>query len=118
MHVLDFHKGWCDSGFIKPQDFNVNICQSPEWYRIDIFPEKFKKEVIEPAYRKHIEWLDPQDKLRRATTGFESAINFMMSNDGSGEWARFEEEVQKLDRIRGENFWETFPELEAARDNT
>ena len=115
LHVLDFHKDWVEKGFIQPHDFSVNICQSPEWYRIDIFPEKFKKEVIEPAYRKHIEWLDPQDKLRRATTGFESAINFMMSNDGSKEWPRFEEEITKLDRIRNEDFWKTFPELESAR---
>jgi len=30
-------------------------------------------------------------------------------------WKRFEEEVVKLDRIRNEDFWATFPELEAAR---
>lgn len=115
LHVLDFHRTWSERGFIRPQDFNVNICQSPEWYRIDIFPEKFKREVIEPAYRKHIEWLDPLDKLRRATTGFESAINFMMSNDGSQHWPRFEKEIKLLDDLRNENFWATFPELEAAR---
>ena len=115
LHVLDFHRDWVERGFINPQDFNVNICQSPEWYRIDIFPEQFKREVIEPAYRKHIEWLDPQDKLRRATTGFESAINFMMSNDGSKHWNRFEHEIKLLDDLRNEDFWATFPELEAAR---
>jgi radical SAM protein with 4Fe4S-binding SPASM domain len=115
LHVLDFHRDWVERGFINPQDFNVNICQSPEWYRIDIFPEQFKREVIEPAYRKHIEWLDPQDKLRRATTGFESAINFMMSNDGSKYWNRFEHEIKLLDDLRNEDFWATFPELEAAR---
>ena len=118
LHVLDFHRNWSERGFINPQDFNVNICQSPEWYRIDIFPEQFKREVIEPAYRKHIAWLDPQDKLRRATTGFESAINFMMSNDGSEHWPRFEKEIKLLDDLRGEDFWATFPELRGARGNT
>ena len=39
----------------------------------------------------------------------------MMSNDGSKEWPRFEEEITKLDRIRNEDFWKTFPELESAR---
>jgi len=116
LHVLDFHRDWSERGFIKPKDFNVNICQSPDWYRIDIFPEWFKRDVIEPAYRKHIEWLDPQDDLRRATTGFESAINFMNATDNYEKyWKRFEEEVVKLDRIRNEDFWATFPELEAAR---
>jgi hypothetical protein len=119
LHVLDFHRDWVDKGFIKPQDFNVNICQSPDWYRIDIFPEEFKRNVIEPAYRKHIEWLDPQDQLRRATTGFESAINFMNSQDNHKQnWGRFKEEVTKLDEIRNEDFWATFPEFQELKNVT
>jgi len=118
LHVLDFHREWSDLGLIQPKDFNVNICQSPEWYRIDIFPEEFKKSVIEPAYRRHIEWLDPQDTLRRATTGFESAINFMLSTNNSHLLPRWREETDKLDHVRGEDFWATFPELGVLRDAT
>jgi sulfatase maturation enzyme AslB (radical SAM superfamily) len=43
LHVLDFHREWVDLGLIDAKDFNINICQSPEWYRIDILPEKFKQ---------------------------------------------------------------------------
>lgn len=111
LHVLDFHREWVELGLIEPKDFNINICQSPEWYRIDIFPEWFKQDVIIPAYKKHIEWLDPQDKLRRATVGFQSVLNFLTAQDNSKEWPRFVEEIKKLDDLRGENFWETFPEL-------
>ena len=50
LHVLDFHREWVELGLIKAKDFNINICQSPEWYRVDIFPEKFKHEVVIPAY--------------------------------------------------------------------
>lgn len=117
LHVLDFHREWSDLGLIKPKDFNVNICQSPDWYRIDIFPEEFKRDVIEPAYRQHIEWLDPQDSLRRATTGFESAINFMMSTNNSHLLPRWQEETAKLDQVRNENFWTTFTELGVLRDS-
>lgn len=118
LHVLDFHREWSDLGLIKPKDFNVNICQSPEWYRIDIFPDWFKTDVIEPAYRKHIEWLDPLDDLRRATNGFESALNIMHSSDQSQHWSRFVEETAKLDQLRGEDFWATFPEYQVLRDGT
>ena len=111
LHVLDFHKEWSDLGLIRPKDFNVNICQSPEWYRIDIFPEEFKRNVIEPAYQAHIAWLEPQDKLQRATNGFKSALNIMHSNDATEHWARFVDETAKLDNLRGENFWTTFTEL-------
>jgi radical SAM protein with 4Fe4S-binding SPASM domain len=115
LHVLDFHKEWVDLGFIKPKDFNVNICQSPEWYRVDIFSKDFKERVIKPAYERHIEWLEPLDPLKRATTGFKSAINFLMAEDGSAHWDKFKSEIEMLDTLRKENFWETFPELNSLK---
>jgi len=111
LHVLDFHKEWVNLGLINPKDLNVNICQGPEWYRIDIFPQQFKETVIKPAYEQHIAWLEPQDKLNRATNGFKSAMNFMMAEDKSSVLPRFIQEVEKLDNLRSENFWETFLEL-------
>jgi radical SAM protein with 4Fe4S-binding SPASM domain len=111
IHVLDFHKEWTDLGLITAKDFNVNICQSPEWYRADIFSPAFKEHVIKPAYESHIDWLDPQDTLKRATNGFKSMLSFIMGNDAHVHWARFVEETAKLDNIRGENFWETFYEF-------
>jgi sulfatase maturation enzyme AslB (radical SAM superfamily) len=111
LHVLDFHREWTELGLIDAKDFNINICQSPEWYRIDILPEKFKHEVVIPAYERHIEWLEPQDKLQRATTGYRSLIKLMQATDASHLMPRFREEIEKLDTIRNENFWKVFPEL-------
>jgi radical SAM protein with 4Fe4S-binding SPASM domain len=116
LQVLDFHREWVELGLIAPKDFNVNICQSPEWYRVDIFPEWFKRDVIVPTYQAHLEWLAPQDRLRRATVGFESVLNLMNATDGSAHWAEFKDETRKLDEFRGENFWEIFPELAVLRD--
>lgn len=116
LHVLDFHKEWTEMGLIKAKDFNVNVCQSPEWYRADIFPEWFKKEVITPAYKEHIKWLVPQDNLKRATNGFNSLLNLINSSDQTQNWNRFKKEIEKLDTLRGENFWDTFPEFAALKD--
>lgn len=115
LHVLEFHKTWTELGLIKAQDFNVNICQSPDWYRIDIFPEWFKTQVIKPAYERHLAWLEPQDQLRRATNGFTSILNLMMAQDNSAMWPRFAEEIDKLDQLRGENFWQLTPEYDTLR---
>jgi sulfatase maturation enzyme AslB (radical SAM superfamily) len=115
LHVLDFHREWCDLGLVKPKDFNVNICQGPEWYRIDIFPEDFKNTVIRPAYERHIEWLEPQDDLKRATNGFKSVLNFMDSNHNPAGWDQFKVEIDKLDVLRNEDFWKTFPEFNSIR---
>lgn len=115
LHVLDFHKEWTRLGLINAKDWNVNVCQSPEWYRTDIFPEKFKQEVIYPAYDEHIAWIDPQDSLRRATNGFQSLKNMMMSSTQDKYWPRFVEECNKLDKVRNEDVWATFPELAELR---
>lgn len=111
LHVLAFHREWVKMGFIDAKDFNINICQSPDWYRIDILPEKFKNEVVLPAYEEHIAWLEPQDTLKRATTGFKSLISLMKSNNSSDKWQLFVDQTKKLDEVRNENFWNVFPEL-------
>ena len=113
LHVLKFHRDWVEKGLIRPKDFNVNVCQSPDWYRIDIFPTWFKEHVIYPAYEEHIAWLEPQDDLQRATTGFKSLLNMMKANDASEHWPRFVKETTKLDNIRNENFWDLFPEFKS-----
>lgn len=113
LHVLKFHKEWTRLGLIKAKDWNINLCQSPDWYRPDIFPAWFKEQVIYPAYEEHIAWLDPQDTLKRATTGYQSLLSLMKGNDASSQWPRFVEECAKLDTVRNENFWETFPEFKS-----
>ena len=111
LHILDFHREWTELGLVKAKDWNINICQSPEWYRVDILPEKFKNEVVIPAYERHIAWLEPQDTLKRATNGYKSVISFLKSNDVGDKWDEFINQTNKLDAARTENFWNTFPEL-------
>lgn len=115
LHVLDFHREWVELGLIQPKDFNINILQSPTWFRIDILPDQFKREVVLPAYQKHIEWLTPLDTLKRATNGFTSAANFLITNDNWSQWNRFLEETEKLDKVRNEKFWDVFTELQPVR---
>jgi organic radical activating enzyme len=111
LHVLDFHREWVELGLIEPKDFNVNICQDSNWYRVDIYPPEFKEQVLIPAYERHIAWLEPQDDLKRATNGFKSVINFMRAQDQSNLYTKFIAETNKLDKLRGESTWDTFPEI-------
>ena len=117
LHVLDFHRDWAEQGLIEPKDFDVNVLYSPDWYRIDILPEKFKREVVKPAYEKHLAWLADKDPLTRATNGFRGALNMLMSNDRSDQLPVFRKQVDLLDGARGENFWATFPELRVLKEN-
>ena len=111
-HISDFHSDWVNKGLIKPQDLNINILQDPNYYRIDAMPMVLK-EKIKAKWQQHIEWLRPQDHLNRATTGFESAINFMMADDKTHLLPIFWERTNNLDSIRNETLLDVLPELKA-----
>ena len=110
IHVADFHKEWCDLGYIKPADFNFNLLQFPHWQRIDLAPSWFKDRITQ-KYQTHLEWLRPLDPLTRATKGFESALDYMMRRDNSKDLDQFKDGMAKIDKIRNEDILMTFPEL-------
>jgi MoaA/NifB/PqqE/SkfB family radical SAM enzyme len=115
LHLPQFHRAWVEQGLIGPQDLNVNILQDPLHYRIDIAPDSYKEKLI-VYYREHIEWLEQVgDPLGRATQGFQSAIQFMMTTDNTHLIDTFWRKTHELDDIRRENILEVIPELVALK---
>lgn len=112
MHLPDFHRDWVNKSLLKPQDFNVNILQDPVHYRIDIATAEYKQQ-IKLKFEQHLEWLRPQDHLRRATVGFESAINFMMATNNTHLIDTFWRKTNELDSMRSEHLLDAIPELRA-----
>jgi radical SAM protein with 4Fe4S-binding SPASM domain len=110
MSLPKFHRDWTERGFIKARDLNVNLLTGPVHYRIDIATPLYK-EKLQHLYQEHLEWLRPQDSLKRATVGYESAIKFMMSTDNSQLLPKFWEKTEQLDAIRNENVLDVIPEL-------
>ena len=115
LHLPDFHREWVGKGLIKPQDLNVNILQDPDWLRVDIAPQSYK-DKIKAKYEEHLQWLRPLDKLNRATVGFESALNFL-ETDNTHLLPKFWERMQGLDKIRNEDIFDAIPELYEIRIN-
>ena len=105
-----FHRYMVDQRFIHAQDFNLNILQGPQEYRIDMLPLdiklKFKKQ-----FEDHIAWLEPIDGIQRAVGGFRGAIEFMMATDNSHLLPGFWETVNDLDWARNERLIHVVPEL-------
>ena len=114
LHVIDFHREWVDLELVKPQDWNINLCQGPEWYRPDALPFEFRKSVVIPKIEEHIKWLMPQDPLTRATHGYKGLLN-ILSNEKEGDWSGFILETKKLDLARKEKFWDIFTEYAAIK---
>ena len=111
-HLPDFHRDWVNRGLIKPQDLNVNILLDPMHYRIDIAPMEYKQQ-LRIKYEEHLEWLRTKDPLNRATSGFESAINLLMTSDNTHLIDTFWRKTHELDSIRLENILDVIPELKA-----
>jgi len=114
MHLPDFHRDWVEKGLLRPQDLNVNILQDPVQYRIDIATSEYKQQ-IKQKFEQHLEWLRPLDPLSRATVGFESAINYMMSTDNTHLIPKFWITTDRLDDLRKENILDIIPELKALK---
>jgi len=113
-HLPEFHRNWVEKGLIRAQDLNVNVLQDPPHYRVDIAPKEYKEELSK-KYSNHIAWLREQDSLKRATQGFESAINFLNATDNSHLIPTFWEKTNQLDGIRSEQLLSVIPELRALK---
>lgn len=108
-HITRFHRKWVDYGYIKPQDWNINILQGPERDRIDVLPQVYKDQITAKV-QEHIAWLAPQDHLKRATSGYEGMLNFMNAHDNSHLLQEFFRVNDIHDNYRKEKFEHTFPE--------
>ena len=106
-----FHRYMVESGFIEAKDFNLNILQGPQDYRIDMLPMAIKLQ-FKKDFEDHIQWLEPIDTIQRAVGGFKGAIEFMMATDNSHLLVDFWETVNDLDWSRSESLLSAVPELE------
>ena len=113
-HVSDFHRDWVDRGYLKPQDWNINILQGPDRDRIDVLPQRYKQQITAKV-QEHIEWLRPQDHLQRATSGYEGMLHFMNSKDNSYLIKEFFRVNDVHDQYRKERFEDVFTEYKDLR---
>jgi sulfatase maturation enzyme AslB (radical SAM superfamily) len=116
LHVSDFHRTWASKGYLKPQDWNINILQGPDRDRIDVLPQEYKEQITAKV-QEHINWLRPQDHLQRATSGYEGMLNFMNAQDNSHLLKEFFRVNDIHDRYRSEYFETIFPEYISLRYN-
>jgi len=114
LHVMDFHRDWVERGLIRAQDWNINILQGPERDRIDVLPQYYKRQIIEKV-TEHINWLESQDPLQRATSGYRGILNFIKDDRGHllKEFFRIND---MLDSYRKEKFENVFLEYSELRN--
>lgn len=114
LHVTDFHRNWTDRGLITAQDFNINLLHSPNYYRCDILPQRYKDEAT-LMINDTIAWLKDKDHLLRATNGYQGLINFMQQQNNPQQLQEFFRITDQLDSLRKEKFDDVFLEYRELR---
>jgi len=110
LHLPDFHREWVESGYINRNGFTLPMLEEPAIYRMQVLPLTLKERVLE-AYRRHQEsFMDAEGTTAR---NFAAAARFLQAQDRSELLPEFVAMTRRLDRMRGEDCREVFPELAA-----
>lgn len=118
-NIVDFHREWVELGYIQPDEIMINPLDTPHYYCLKNIPD-WKKVEIEQALRKNIEWLESFGRYNGVINMYEIAIKFMWSD--TSKWVNVDESLKdfnritrKLDDIRGQSFFDVFPEHDNMR---
>ena len=110
LNICDFHKEWIEEGLLEPANIRINILLDPTYMRLSILPVK-KKDKIRLRYLEHLKYLDQFDNINHVKKDYESILNFI-NDDRSEEVKMFLYKTFKVDKLRQEDVFEVFPELE------
>lgn len=114
LHVIDLHRQLYEENLINHvDDFVLNFLINPSHLSVNIFPSKFKKELIKKI-NDHIDnFLIPTQSIK-ALEDFKSYINYVDLNkkDSGNNFIQFIEYIKVLSSKRNDNFRKVFPEFE------
>jgi sulfatase maturation enzyme AslB (radical SAM superfamily) len=113
LDVCNFYKRLCDIEFIDPKDFGVNILLGKEVHRATVLPEHMRQQAKDTILET-LEWLKGKDPVGRATSTFNSLLQFL-DGDDTHLLSSSLQEAKEMDRFRSETLFDTFPELEELR---
>jgi sulfatase maturation enzyme AslB (radical SAM superfamily) len=106
-HAPDLQKYLIENNLIRKDKFSINMLIQSEMQSAKILPLHFKTTVDEKI-QKHKEWLQTQGI---DASQWNIAVKFMFSQDHSHLLDNFISYNIRLDKIRNQNTFATFPEL-------
>jgi len=120
-NITEFHREWYEKGYIKINDFRLNVLYGPEAYCLANLPRNHKDALIK-LYTEHIEWIfktSPETKLMNSTShdimtvsDYNRLIKFIDETPASPDWKDSWFKHFWTDKNRKENFFEILPEYE------
>lgn len=115
LHITEFHRSWVEQGLIEASDWRINVLLCPTYLKVDILPNKYKKEAI-AKIKKHLEWLTLLDNIDDIRNDYNALISFLLDSGNPDELDNFFIINDEYDTFRNENLIDVFPELRGVRD--
>ena len=114
--IGDFYQYLKDKNIVRTEDWyhSLYLAVHPNYYCAKSLP----KELKTGAGEKALAWANSNiDDKTCVPNLVKDAVNFANDTD---QWSEYKDQflmhTRSVDRIRGENFWETFPELNRLQD--
>lgn len=112
--VIDLHREWYTAGYIEIAGMGLNLLDTPVQYCLKYIP-KWKKDKIRDLFMDQIKWLKRATPFHKeAVQHYLDAINFMYSYETNDDEFIHKDvflgQTQFYDNLRGEDFWEVYPE--------
>ncbi|MFK8006649.1 MAG: twitch domain-containing radical SAM protein [Saprospiraceae bacterium] len=101
LHLLDFYKECLELKMIAPTDIYFNILERPSHYNIKILPTPIKKH-IKKEYLKFFDWIEKNEIPDSVKVMFQECLDYMMAEDLTKYWAKFQTETLSLNKLRDE----------------
>ncbi len=106
-HLPDFHRELIDTGFIDPEQFDINLAHG--LLDAQVLPAHLKQE-IRLRNAAHAAWLRSIGEDSTAER-FDAFVCHLGKQDRSDSLGKFRFQCDALDRLRSESTAEVFPEL-------
>jgi len=113
LNLPDFHKEWIEEGLLQPRAVRINILLDPSYMRLQIL-KPHMKDAVRKRYDEHIDYLKQFDDVDSVINDYKNVLNFL-DNDRTDEIEMFKFKTNRIDRLRDENVFNVFPELEDLR---
>ena len=110
LNLPDFHKEWIEEGLLEPQNIRINILLDPTYMRLQILPEA-EKEVVRKRYDDHLTYLDQFENIDSVKQDYKNILQYL-ETDRTKEIPMWRFKTQRLDKLRSEDVFDIFPELQ------
>lgn len=114
--ITEFYQYLKDKNIVRTEDWyhSLYLAVHPNYYCAKTLPSELKKE----AATKALAWSDANKNDKTCIPNLmRDAVNFANEKDQWADYkAEFLQHTGSGDRVRDENFWKTFPELNRLRD--